>query len=154
VTEDERRALIDRYREGPDVLSAALAGLTDAQLDAAPADGGWTPRQVAHHCADSELTSAIRLRRLLAEERPEIVGYDQEEFARRLFYENRPVGPSLDAVRAARATCADIMDRLSAADWERAGTHSEMGAYGVEDWLRIYAAHCHDHAEQVRRATA
>jgi hypothetical protein len=151
VTSEERAALIARYREGPDVLAAAVTGLTDAQLDARPADGSWTPREVAHHCADSEMTSAIRLRRLLAEDSPVLAGYDEEEFARRLHYGDRPIEHSLAAVRAARATSVEIVDRLSEAEWSRTGTHTEGGSYGVDDWLRIYAAHCHDHADQVRR---
>jgi len=96
VTAEKRRELLARYREGPDVLEAAVAGLTDAQLDAPAPDGGWSPRQVVHHCADSELTSAVRLRRLLAEDRPVITGYDEMEFSRRLHYD-RPVASSLAA---------------------------------------------------------
>lgn len=148
----EREDLIRRYREGPDVLAAAVAGLTDADLDRHPADGGWSAREVVHHVADSEMTSAIRLRRLLAEERPGLDSYDEVEFARRLHYRLRPIGPSLDAVRAARATSASILALLGEADWGRAGTHAESGRYSVETWLRIYAAHCHDHADQARRA--
>jgi hypothetical protein len=98
------------------------------------------------------MTSAIRLRRLLAEESPVIAGYDEEEFARRLFYTARPIAPSLDALRAARATTASILDHLSEEQWRRAGVHSESGAYSVETWLEIYAAHAHDHADQIRRA--
>jgi hypothetical protein len=41
---------------------------------------------------------------------------------------------------------------LSEEEWGRVGTHTESGPYGVEDWLRIYAAHCHDHADQILRA--
>jgi hypothetical protein len=148
----ERSRLIARYREGPDVLATALAEVGEDALDATPPDGGWTPRQVVHHVADSEMTSAIRLRRLLAEEQPVIQGYDEEEFARRLFYDTRPVEPSLAAVRAARASTASILDQLADSDWIRAGTHSELGPYSMEGWLRIYAEHCHDHAEQIRRA--
>ena len=81
-----------------------------------------------------------------------IQGYDQEEFARRLFYDTRPVEPSLAAVRAARASTASILDQLADAAWDRAGTHSELGPYSMEGWLRIYAEHCHDHAEQIRSA--
>jgi hypothetical protein len=78
---ERRRALIERYREGPHVVEAALAGASDAALDARPADGGWTAREVAHHLPDSEMTGAIRLRRLIAEDQPVIQGYDQDLFA-------------------------------------------------------------------------
>jgi len=100
------------------------------------------------------MTSAIRLRRLLAEERPAIDGYDEAEFARRLHYGDRPVQASLDAVRAARATTTEILERMTEDEWAREGTHSESGRYTVEDWLRTYAAHAHDHATQALRARA
>jgi hypothetical protein len=99
------------------------------------------------------MTSAIRLRRLIAEEDPLIQGYDQDEFARRLFYD-RPIASSLEAFRFARESSADILERLSDAQWQRRGTHSESGPYSVEMWLEIYAQHAHDHADQIRRARA
>ena len=99
------------------------------------------------------MTSAIRLRRLLVEDRPTIAGYDQDEFARRLYYD-RPIGASLGAFKAARDSTAQILRRLTDEEWGRAGTHTESGRYGVVDWLRIYAVHAHDHAQQIRRARA
>ena len=149
---ERRRALVERYREGPSIVEAALAGVTDAELDARPADGGWTARETVHHIADSELTSAIRLRRLIAEENPAIVGYDGNVFAQRLYYGDRPVGPSVAAIGAARAATADILDRLSDEEWGRKGSHDEHPSYGVLEWLEIYAEHCHEHADQIRAA--
>jgi hypothetical protein len=150
MDEATRRQLIERYRSGPAVLEQALAEVPEADLD--HASDGWTPRQVIHHVADSEMTSAIRLRRLLAEDRPQLAGYDEELFARRLHYSERPLEGSLEAVRGARASSVALLEVLSEEEWAREGTHSESGRYGVTDWLRIYAAHCHDHAEQIRRA--
>jgi hypothetical protein len=98
------------------------------------------------------MTAAIRLRRLIAEENPLIVGYDGDVFAVRLGYADRPIEPALASIAAARATTAQILDRLTEADWARTGTHSEAGAYGVERWLEIYALHCDEHADQIRRA--
>jgi hypothetical protein len=147
-----RAELVQRYREGPAVLEDAVAGLTDAELDHHPSDGGWTPREVVHHTADSEMMSAIRLRRLIAEDAPVIQGYDEAEFARRLYYQERPIAGSLAAVRAAREATAAILDHLTDDQWSRSGTHTEGGRYSVDAWLQIYAAHCHDHAGQIRRA--
>ena len=148
-----REELILRYREGPAVIEAALAGSTDEQLDHRPADGGWTAREVVHHLADSEMASAIRLRRLVAEDSPLIQGYDEMEYSRRLHYD-RPIGPSLLAMRAARESTASILDRLEEDEWARAGTHSESGPYSVQRWLEIYAVHAHDHADQIKSALA
>ena len=145
-----RKKLIDQYKDGYRVVAEALAGATPEDLDARPAPGKWTAREVVHHLADSEMTSAIRLRRLLVEDAPVITGYDEEAFARRLTAD-RPLGASLAAFAAARRTTAEILERLDEADWARAGTHSESGRYSVEDWLEIYAAHAHDHAAQIGR---
>lgn len=146
-----RQTLIERYRDGHRVVVEALEGITEAELDAHPVADEWSARAVVHHLADSETTSAIRLRRLLAEDRPAIDGYDEMEFARRLHYD-RPVEASLEVLRAVRRASAEILDRLGEAEWSREGTHSESGRYTVEDWLEIYAAHAHEHAEQIRRA--
>ena len=151
MDEATRRQLIERYKQGYAVVAEAITGASDAELDFSPGEGKWTIRQIVHHLADSEMTSAIRLRLLVAADRPAIAGYDQEEFARRLYYD-RPIGPSLDAFRAARETTAEILDRMSDAEWQREGTHSEVGRYTVAKWLEIYAQHAHGHADQIRNA--
>ena len=147
---DERAGLIARYRDGHRVVKEAMAGITEDELDHS-STGEWTPRQIAHHLADSEMMSAIRIRRLLTEDEPVIHGYDEAAFAR-LLTSDRPIEPSLEAMRWARETCAQLLERMTEADWRRVGTHTESGPYSAEDWLTIYAAHAHDHAEQILRA--
>ncbi len=149
----EREALIDQYEDGFQAITAALEGITDVELEAREAPGEWSPREIVHHLADSEMTAAIRLRLLIAQDAPTLLGYDQEAFVSRLFPE-RPIEPSLAAFAAARSATAPILRRLSEEHWQRAGTHSESGHYTVEGWLRIYGGHAHDHADQIRRARA
>ena len=151
MNESPRRQLIERYRAGYEEVRLALDGCTADDLDRRPVPGAWTAREIVHHLGDSEMTSAIRLRRLIAEDGPAIQGYDQDEFARRLFYD-RPIEASLAAFRAARESTAEILERLTPEQWERQGTHSESGAYSVTGWLQIYAVHAHKHADQIRRA--
>jgi len=146
-----RTALLDHFRTGYDDVVDALAGITPDELDRRPPDGGWTAREIAHHLPDSEATAYVRLRRIIAEDNPTIVGYDEAEFARRLHYD-RPIEPSLAVLRAVREASLQLHESLTPDDWQRAGTHTESGAYSVDDWLRIYAGHSHDHADQIRRA--
>ena len=148
-----REQLVQKYKEGYRTVAEALEGATDAELDARPAPEKWSAREIVHHLADSEMTSAIRLRRLIAEDRPAINGYDEAEFARKLYYD-RPIAASLDAFRTARLTTAELLDRMTDAEWEREGTHTQHGRYAVQDWLEIYADHAHNHADQIRRARA
>jgi hypothetical protein len=153
VANPERAALIAKYAAEYDEVIAALEGITPAELDAREAPNEWSPREVIHHLADSEMTSAIRIRRIIVEDNPLIQGYDQEEFARVLFYE-RPIEASLAAFKGARAGTSAIIERLSDEQWERFGTHSETGKMTAFSWLEYYAHHAHDHADQIRRARA
>jgi hypothetical protein len=154
VDQSQRTALIDRFRTGTAAVESALTGITDAELDRTPAEAdSWTARQVAHHLADSEAMAYIRLRRLIAEDDPVIAGYDEPEWARRLHYD-RPIASSLAVLAAVRAASLQLLESLTEAEWERAGTHTDSGAYTVDDWLEIYAGHSHDHAAQIGSARA
>lgn len=147
----DRQAQLERFRTGFQDVQDALAGITPDELDRRPPGSDWTAREIAHHLADSEATAYVRLRRLIAEDNPVIPGYDEEEFARRLHYQ-RPIEPSLDVLRAVREASLQLLESLTPEEWERSGTHSDSGPYSVDDWLRIYAGHSHDHADQIRRA--
>lgn len=146
-----REKLIEKYRDGYAAITEALLKVTDDELDARPGPGKWTAREIVHHLADSEMTAAIRIRRLLAEDRPEIKGYDQDEFARKLHYD-RPHEISLELFKYVRDSTAELLERMSPSDWLREGTHSEVGRYTPETWLTIYGEHAHKHALQIRAA--
>ena len=150
MDKETRKKLLDQYKEGYRVVSEALVDATDEELDARPGPGKWSAREIVHHLADSEMTSAIRLRMLIAVDDPKIYGYDQDAFARRLHYD-RPLEASLEAFKAARRSTAEILDCMTEEEWQRAGTHTEHGRYDVARWLEIYAAHAHNHAAQIRR---
>jgi hypothetical protein len=147
---DRRRALIQQYRGGVAAVEFALAGITEEELDRAPA-GEWSPRMVVHHLADSETNSYLRLRKLLAESDPVLQGYDEAEWARVLHYD-RPIEHSLSVFKAVRDASSELLDLLSDDERGRAGTHSESGAYSVDRWLEIYADHGAAHADQIAQA--
>lgn len=147
----ERDALIARYAEGYDEVARVLQGFPESGLTAHPVAGKWSAAQIVHHLADSESISAARLRKLLVEDHAIIQGYDEAAWAERLRYEQRELGPALDAFRAARATTAQVLAGMTEADWTREGWHTDSGRYTPETWLQIYAVHAHNHAAQIRR---
>jgi hypothetical protein len=152
MSPEERQRLIDKYEAGYTEVAEALRGFPHELQGNHPFQGKWSAREIAHHLADSETHSAIRLRRLLAEEYPVIHAYDQEAYAILLRYNLREdIQPSLDAFRAARETSVQLLRTMSEEDWQRGGWHTEQGFYSMEKWLTIYAAHAHNHASQIRR---
>jgi hypothetical protein len=150
----QRTRLIQQYRSGFDQVARALEGFPAAKLTARPFPGKWSAAEIVHHLADSEMASAIRLRKLLAEAHPVIQGYDQDRYAEVLHYQERPIEPSLQAFRYARETTAQLLEHMAEADWRKLGWHSEAGSYHTERWLEIYSAHAHGHAEQIERLKA
>ncbi|HEY8462150.1 MAG TPA: DinB family protein, partial [Blastocatellia bacterium] len=125
MTQSERNELIARYAAGYDEVISALEGFPKEKLTANLIPGKWSAAEIVQHLADSEMTSAIRLRRLLVEDQPVIQGYDEALFARRLHYNERDIAPALEAFRGARATTLQLLERMTEEDWRREGTHTE-----------------------------
>jgi hypothetical protein len=151
VNPEERKKLIAQYRDGYAAVVESLLKITPEELDASPGAGRWSTRQILHHLADSEMTAAVRLRLLLAEDRPTIHGYDQDQFAKRLHYD-RPHETSLELFRWTREATAELLERLTEEEWLREGVHTEAGTFGVDEWLKTYGGHAHKHARQIREA--
>jgi len=151
MTPEERKELIATYAAGYDEVMNALNGFPVESLAAHPIPGKWSAREIVHHLGDSETTSAGRLRKLLVDDNPTIQGYDQDKFATKLRYNERDMAPALEAFRSARETTGQLLELMNEDDWKRSGTHTESGPYSMEDWLKIYAAHAHNHAAQIRR---
>jgi hypothetical protein len=150
----ERDRLIQRYAEGPAVLRDALARAPFMMRKWRPEPAEFSVHEIICHCADSETNSHSRIRYLLAEENATIVGYDPMKWAHAFDYRDHPIDAALLTVEAVRANTVPILERLPESDWAKAATHTESGRYTAEDWLVIYAAHCHEHADQIDRAVA
>jgi hypothetical protein len=154
MTTSEREKLIQQYAEGPRRLREALSRVPAEAVKWRPAPGEWSAHEVICHCADAETAAATRIRFVVAEPEPLIVGYDQEEWARRFDYHTLPLEPALAAVEAVRASTAALLRTLSDEAWARKGRHTEMGEYPAEKWLALYSAHLEDHAQQIEKNLA
>ena len=117
-TPEVRAEALAHIERLPAELRAAVHGLTDRQLDTPYRPEGWTVRQVVHHVADSETNAAIRLRRLLVEDAPHIIGYDEGRWAERLRYD-RPIATSLALIAAVRAASLELLLTVAEAEWAR-----------------------------------
>jgi hypothetical protein len=147
----ERAALVERYARGPERLKAAFAMVPEEARKWRPGPGRWSAHEVVCHCADSEANAALRIRYLLAEKDPLIVGYDQDEWARALDYHAHPIELALATVEAVRAHTTALLRRLPEEAWSREGRHTESGRYAACDWLTIYAEHLEKHSRQIER---
>lgn len=148
-----RAALIRQYAEGPARLKAALAEVPAEAMQWRPGPGKWSVHEIVIHCADSEVQAHTRIRKLLVEPDALIQGYDQDHWARAMDYHALPIAPALAAIEAARASTVPLLERMTDADWQKTGRHTDRGPYSATDWLRSYAEHLDlaKHAGQIRR---
>jgi len=138
----------------PDHLTRLVARLTVDELSRPESPGKWSMRHVLRHLADSELVLGYRLRRVLAEDRPPIQGYDQDLWADRLHYDLADAAGSLDEFRAMRRGNLSLLRALRPADRKRVGVHTERGEESVEHMMRMYAGHDVLHVNQLERIRA
>jgi hypothetical protein len=150
----EIESLVRRYADGPALLGAAWTKVSASARPWRPAPDKWSAHEVVVHCADSETNAHMRLRYLLAEKEPVLVGYDQDVWARTLDYASHPVDLAFATIDAVRANTVPLLRRLTAADLAKTGRHTEVGAYSVEKWMRTYAEHLEVHARQIERNVA
>ena len=154
MTKGERDSLIQQYAEGYGAVVAALDGITDAEWESREGPNEWCAREIVHHLGDSEMNATSRIRMLVAEPQAVITAYDQEGWVAALYYRERPIEPSLAALKAARDATLPLLRLLTDEEWSRTGTHTQFGPMSGESWLLWYGPHAHDHADQIRRARA
>ncbi|HEU4829376.1 MAG TPA: DinB family protein [Gemmatimonadales bacterium] len=147
----DRDRLTAQYEEGPRLLREAWARVPEEARQWRPGPGKWSAHEVIVHCADSETNAAGRIRYLLAEKDPTILGYDQDRWAELFDYHALPVEPAFQAIEAVRANTLPLIRRITEAQFSIMGRHTESGPYGVADWLRSYGEHLHVHVRQIGR---
>jgi hypothetical protein len=127
LTPSQREQWIEQYAAGPARLRAALELAPPQSHMWRPGAGKWTIHEVVIHCADSEVNAHARVRFLLAEEQPVLMGYDQDRWAQVLDYHARPIAPALATIEAVRANTVPLLRALPAGAWDRKGRHTESG---------------------------
>jgi hypothetical protein len=143
---------LDLFRRGPEILEKAISGVTEKESKFVPAPGKWTIRQITRHLTDTEIVVGMRLRQIIAEDRPLMAVFDQELWAANLGYNDCDVFDSAAKFRALRADMAAILDSLPSAAFERVGLHPERGACTLGEWVERFGIHVEKHAAQILRA--
>ncbi|MEO8362110.1 MAG: DinB family protein [Vicinamibacteria bacterium] len=154
LSAEERESLISDYERGATVLRTAWESIPEDAEKWRPAPDKWSAHEVIIHCADSETYAATRIRLLLGEREPVIIGYDQDAWATIFNYHAQSTDRALRTIDAVRAGTLPILRTLTDADWMKEGRHTQSGAYTVSDWLKSYGSHLINHAKQIDRNLA
>jgi uncharacterized damage-inducible protein DinB len=143
-----RAAHIQVLRQLPERLTAAVAGLDDAQLDTPYREGGWTVRQLVHHVADSHANCYVRFKLALTEDWPTIKPYDEAAWAN-LADSRMPIDVSLAMITALHARWVSLLESMSEDDFHKGFTHPENGKQNLAVVLAVYDWHSRHHTAHV-----
>lgn len=144
-----RSACIRALAEAPAALAAAVAGLTEAQLDTPYREGGWSPRQIVHHLADSHLNAYTRFKLGLTEDNPTIKPYDENAWAETADT-RAPVAASLGIVEGVHLRLVMLLESLEPAAFDRTVQHPDhKGPLSLTELLGLYSWHGRHHVAQI-----
>jgi len=144
-----RQALIDQIARLPGLMSAAVAGLTDEQLDTPYRPGGWTVRQVVHHVPDSHLNAYVRCKLAITEDTPAVKTYDEVAWSKLSDVMTTPVSTSLALLASLHSRWVIFLKGLGPADFARGTKHPDWGTMTVDDYIQQYAWHGRHHTAHI-----
>jgi uncharacterized damage-inducible protein DinB len=139
--------LIESYTAGAQMLRQAVRGLTREQLLARPVAGKWSTLEVVCHLADFEPIGADRMKRIIAEDRPQLLGASEEKFAAALVYHQRDLEEELTIIEKTRQQMARILRTLPAEAFQRVGVHNERGPVTLQRMLTVNINHVPHHVQ-------
>jgi uncharacterized damage-inducible protein DinB len=137
--------LIDEYERAAGKLRDAVAGLTPGQLNATPIPATWSIQQIIVHLMDADLIWTDRAKRVIAEDHPTLLAYDQSRFAAALHYELWPADEAITIFELNRKNFAKVLRALPDAALQRKGMHNEAGEMSLADMLPRIVRHVEHH---------
>ncbi len=146
----ELKQMAESYLEGPRTLRQAVAGMTREQLLAKPIAGKWSTLEVVCHLADFDPILADRMKRVIAEDNPTLIGADENKFAAALGYQDRDVEEELTIIEKTRQQMGRILRKLPAAALQRIGQHNERGQVTLERLLTTATNHIPHHVKFIQ----
>ncbi len=148
-TATDRKQSIDRIAAMPAALRAVVEGLTEAQIDTAYREGGWTVRQVVHHLADSHLNAYVRVKLALTEDDPIVKVWQEAAWAELEDARTLPVETSLRLLESLHERWAVCWRSMPEALFHRTIMHPENGRMTLDLIAAIYAWHGDHHTAHV-----
>jgi hypothetical protein len=118
---------IRRFAAGGPILASELESLTREELLALPIPGTWSIQQIAVHLCDSDLVGTDRMKRVIAEDVPLLVNYDENAWVKHLDYDRIDIRQAVQLFALNRAYMTSILERLPEDAFSRYGIHTQAG---------------------------
>ena len=149
VEQEAVKAAIVSIAAFPKALFQVASPLSPAQLERPYRPGGWTVRQLLHHCADSHGQALFRFKHALTEENPSIKAYDEGAWAQLPDYQ-LPAADALETIRLVHARWVHLLHSMSPADFNRTYFHPEkQRTQALAEVTLMYAWHGNHHLAHI-----
>jgi hypothetical protein len=150
--------IIAQYTKDGEMVEAAIAGLSETDLDLRRSPDEWSIRQIVHHLAESDSLFLMSIKCALAQSGSTFVRppYDQDRWAKEFAYDKRPIEPSLALIKAVHWSISQLFEYIPD-HWDRyvmlkfVGEEGEGRKRTVSQWLNIQVTHTADHCEEIRQ---
>ncbi|HWE01177.1 MAG TPA: tRNA pseudouridine(55) synthase TruB [Tepidisphaeraceae bacterium] len=143
------RSFIDEYEKGAARTTLAIAGLTREDLLAFPVPGTWSIQRLVIHLADAEQVLADRIKRLIAEDSPTLLAFDQDRWMTHLHYDEQSAEDACALIELTRKQLARVLKKLPDGAFDRTGKHSEAGVMSLRQVVEKASAHLNHHLKFV-----
>ncbi|HTT22789.1 MAG TPA: DinB family protein [Candidatus Sulfotelmatobacter sp.] len=145
------RSPLEVLAQTPDRLTDLIERHSASVLRTRPFEGKWSPNEIIGHLGDSEWVYGYRLRLILCEDNPNILGIDQGSWVASLGHNEHNPSELVEVFRALRQLNLAVWRQISPADLERSGQHNERGQESLGVTLRLVAGHDLSHLDQIAR---
>lgn len=150
ISSEDLTEAIYTIKTFPANIFTAVSPLSVKQLDTPYRPGGWTVRQLVHHCADSHMNAFVRFKLALTEDNPTIKPYEEAEWAKMADYA-LPVEPALNLIKYIHLKWSTVLEAMKPEDFKRTYFHPESKTQqALEGVVLLYAWHCQHHLSHIQ----
>jgi hypothetical protein len=151
MTRDERRKILESFGRAPALLSGILRQLPKKMWLYKPSPESWSIHEIIFHLTDSEASSYVRCRHLIAEPGLAVAEFDPALWAGNLGYFHQSTREALEIIRRLRKMTYQLLVAVPEPVWSRVVEYPKEGAISLESWIERQERHIPHHMDQMRQ---
>ena len=113
--------------------------------------GGWTGKELLIHIKDSETVSYDRLRRIIAEEKPLLLFFEQAQWQNNLRYMKQDIKLAKDVFLSTRDSFIETVEMHLKKYGKKEGVHSRRGLMTMNRLIEHHLWHVDHHINHMKK---
>lgn len=146
--------MIAKYAAQATRLELLVSSISPDLIVRRPGETRWSVLEIVGHLADAELLASVRIRRIITQDRPNLWGYQQEQWATTLGYRHRRIETILARFVMLRRENAELIEDLEEQVWQQTAAHDVYGILSLEQLIEDYLTHTAKHLDQIGKVAA